>query len=238
MTEGRGLHIQQAAWPEVEGALRAGAIAVLPIGAGAKEHGWHLPMGADSLVAEWLAERLAETRHVAVWPTLNYGFYPAFVDYPGSCSLKRTTFEAVTTEIIDDFLRAGAQAVLIINTGISTIEPLAAAVRRTQAPTRVRVANVFRGERYLRAARGLAHQTGGGHADELETSILLAIAPAFVRMDRAEGTTTPLVPGPLNRSDPERPNYSPSGACGEPRLASHQKGEVLLAAMLEDLLEE
>ncbi len=235
MTEQKGIHVQCVAWPAVEAALTAGATAVLPVGAAAKEHGWHLPMSADWLLAEWLAQRLVESCHVAAWPTLSYGFYPAFLDYPGSCSLKRATFEAVVTETVNDLLRSGARAVLIINTGISTIEPLAAAAQQTESSRRVRVASVYRGERYLAAAQRLAEQGSGGHADELETSILLAIAPALVHMERAEGMATPLAHGPFNRSDPERPNYSPSGASGEPRLASRAKGEALLTAMQEDL---
>lgn len=236
MTRQSGVHVQHVPWPAVEAALTAGATAVLPVGAAAKEHGWHLPMGADWLLAEWLAQRLVQSCHVVAWPTLNYGFYPAFLEYPGSCSLKRHTFEAVAMETVNDLLHAGARAVLIINTGISTIAPLASAAQRTESPRRVRVASVYRGERYLAAAERLAEQASGGHADELETSILLAIAPTLVHLEQADGMTTPLVHGPLNRSDPERPNYSPSGASGEPRLASHEKGEALLKAMQEDLL--
>ena len=84
-------------WDAVGDRLEAGAAALLPIGAGAKEHGLHLPMNTDQQQAEWLAARIAERFDVLVWPTLSYGHYPAFVNYAGSCSLEAETFERSTT---------------------------------------------------------------------------------------------------------------------------------------------
>ena len=42
-------------------------------------------------------------------------------------------------------------------------------------------------------------------------------------------------PGPLNRSDPDKANYSPNGVVGDPSKASAEKGRVLVEAMLEDV---
>ena len=79
-----GAQVAELAWPEIAARLADGAIAVLPIGAAAKEHGPHLPLGTDSVQAQWLASTLCAARNVLIWPTLTYGFYPVFVDYPGS----------------------------------------------------------------------------------------------------------------------------------------------------------
>jgi creatinine amidohydrolase len=223
-------------WPAVEAALEAGAAGVLPLGAAAKAHGRHLPMNTDLLQAEWLAARLAVERAVCVWPTLGYGYYPAFVDYPGSCSLPRETFTQTVTALLDDMLRAGCEIVVVLNTGISTMAPLEAGRQRCRAPQRVRLAHVYQGRHYLAAERRVRTQPRGGHADELETSIMLAIAPQVVRMDAARACLGERVPGPFNRSDPERPNYSPDGVYGDPVAATREKGEVLLQAMVEDLL--
>jgi creatinine amidohydrolase len=236
MTHKEGLWVAESNWQEVQRALEAGATGILPIGAAAKQHGLHLPMNTDLVQAEWLANRLIERAPVAVWPPLSYGHYPAFVDYPGSCSLSRETFEAVCTQIIDDILRAGSRAVIVINTGISTIKPLRSAIAQSSQPARVRLANVYEGANYRAAEAQIKQELYGGHADELETSIMLAIAPEIVRMEKAQGCTREIMPGVLNRTDPTAPNYSPSGVYGDPRLASKEKGEVLLRAMLDDLL--
>lgn len=215
--------------------LNAGAVAVLPIGAGAKQHGPHLPMNTDYLQAQWLAARLVGSAHVIVWPTLAYGYYPAFIDYPGSCSLPRHIFEQTVNALINTILSAGAQRLLIINTGISTIAPLEAVTQHCVAPRRLRLANVYCGSHYRAVEQRLGQQTRGGHGDESETSIMLAIAPELVRMERAVTWTRPMVKGPFQRRDPTGPNYSPSGLYGDPCLASRDKGEQLLQGMLQDL---
>jgi creatinine amidohydrolase len=233
----QGVLVARASWPLVEAALEAGASGVLPIGAAAKAHGRHLPMNTDLLQAEWLATRLAGARPVCVWPSLGYGYYPAFVDYPGSCSLPRETFIQTVVALLDDMLRAGCEALVVLNTGISTIEPLEAGRRGCRAPKRVRLAHVYRGRHYLAAERRVRTQPRGGHADELETSIMLAIAPEVVHMDEARACFGEMTPGPFNRTDPERPNYAPHGVYGDPCAATREKGKVLLQAMVKDLLD-
>jgi Uncharacterized protein, putative amidase len=232
-----GVLVTQVSWLEVKLRLEAGAIGILPVGATCKEHGYHLPMNTDFLQAEWLARSVAKVANVAVWPTLGYGFYPAFIDYPGSCSLSRETFVSTVFEILTDILRAGARSIVILNTGISTIEPLADVVARFEVKARVRLVNVYEGRHYRAVGEEIEEQARGGHADELETSIMLAIAPERVSMDLAEVCTEPMVKGPFNRTDPGAPNYSPSGVYGDPRLATREKGKRLVRAMLRDILD-
>lgn len=224
-------------WDEVERRGKAGAIAILPVGAGAKEHGLHLPMATDRLQADWFADRLGETFDALVWPTLTYGFYPAFVDYPGSCSLSAATFGGVISELVAGMLRDAPRGVVIVDTGISTIPVIARAIEafRTERVLHLRVHD---GPRYREVAARLETQSHGGHADELETARMRVLAPRLVRMDRAvNGTTAPHIPGPLQRSDPEAPNYSPSGATGDPRGATVEMGAALLEAMAADNIE-
>jgi creatinine amidohydrolase len=225
-------------WPEVERRIEAGAVAVLPVGAACKEHGPHLPMNADLLQAEWLAAALMQRADVLVWPTVAYGYYPAFSEYPGSVSLAAATFRTMMGEILADIGYAGARAVLILNTGISTIEPLQATAAAMPEELHIGLANVYAGPRCRDVTQAIAQQPRGGHADEIETSILLAIDPQHVALEKAEAWTPSAmaVSGPFSRSDPDNARFSPSGVWGDPTLASADKGRRLLAAMLEDLL--
>jgi creatinine amidohydrolase len=232
-----GIRVADVAWPEVEERLRYGASAVLPVGAGAKQHGLHLPMGTDKRQAEWLTARLVAARDVVVWPKLAYGYYPAFVDYPGSISLARHTFVAVVLDIVQGIARAGASRIVILNTGISTIEPLAEAAVSAPAGVPVRLLNVYAGPRWSRVVAEIEEQAWGGHADELETSVMLAIAPDQVDMRRAEPAVHRVERGAFNRHDPDASNYPPPGVGGDPSLATRDKGELLLQAMLADVLE-
>ncbi|NIR58269.1 MAG: creatininase family protein [Gammaproteobacteria bacterium] len=236
--ESRGAFVARLSWPEVERRMQAGAVAVLPVGAACKEHGPHLPMNADFLQAEWLAAALAQHATVLVWPTLAYGHYPAFTDYPGSVSLGRETFERMVREILSDIRRAGARAALILNTGISTIAPLETVAGAMPDDLRVALAYVYDGSRCRDEIEQIEQQPRGGHADEIETSILLAIAPDRVTMDLAEAWTPPSMAGGgrLSRGEPDDPRYSPSGIYGDPTRATEEKGRRVLAAMVEDLL--
>lgn len=232
-----GAFAAQLSWPEVERRVKAGAVVVLPVGAACKEHGPHLPMNTDFLQAEWLAKALVLRAEVLVWPTVSYGYYPTFTDYPGSVSLTCETFQLMVQEILSEIRRAGARAVLILNTGISTIEPLQAAAGDMPESMRIELANVYAGPRCRSVTEAIEEQPRGGHADELETSILLAIGHEHVALDKAE-TWTPLamaVSGPFSRSEQDNPRFSPSGVWGDPTLASDEKGRRLLAAIVDDL---
>jgi creatinine amidohydrolase len=227
-------------WDQVGQRLAAGAAAILPIGAGAKQHGLHMPMNTDQVFAEYFSRALAARIDALIWPTLTYGAYPAFVAYAGSVSLSNATFQAVVTEIADSLLAFGARRVLILDTGLSTIVPVDAAIRASRDPSLIRHLKVFTGPRFLKTAHQLKEQPYGTHADEMETSLMLGIAPELV--DMARGAPCPFSatgpsPGALSPDDPTSPIYSPSGSFGDPTLASADKGALLLAAILEDIIE-
>ena len=233
----QGIFVAEVAWPEVMARLAAKATALLPVGAECKQHGPHLPMNSDYLQAQWLAAAVVQQANVAAWPVLGYGYYPAFIDYPGSCSLSHATFRTAVSEILASLYGAGARRIRILNTGLSTIEPLRQAVRQAVAPEDIRLINVYSGQHYRAAAAEIQRQKRGCHADELETSLMLAIHPGKVDMRKAVACTERVIRGPFNRTDPQAANYSPSGVYGDPTLASAEKGRRLLHAMMKDIIE-
>ncbi len=231
--------IERMHWDDVARRIKDGAVAILPIGAAAKQHGFHLPLNTDRVQAEWLAGRMAEKIDALIWPTLTYGHYPAFVEYAGSSSLSIATFEALVREIAGQILGGGCPKLLVLNTGMSTLAPVDRALARL-ASDRVKHVWIHGGPRYPRVVRQLSEQSHGSHADEMETSLMLALAPHLVDMRRAEAS--PVLeretPGPLTLTDPSSPNYSRSGSFGDPTRATAAKGEALLAAILDDLDEQ
>src|SRR6266567_7676336 len=198
--------IERMTWDEVARHIAGGTAAILPIGAAAKQHGFHLPLNTDRIQAEFLASRLAMRIDALIWPTLAYGYYPAFVAYAGSSSLSSATFEAVVHEIATEILRCGCRKLFVLDTGISTLAPVESALARLDAD-RVMHLRIHEGPRYRRAAEQLAEQSHGSHADELETSLMLAMAPHLVDMTRAEPSPaiTRDVPGRLTPTDRDSP---------------------------------
>ena len=233
----QGIRVAEQSWPEVEAALANHAIAVLPIGATCKEHGKHMPMATDYLQTEWLISQIINQVNIVVWPTLGYGYYPAFVDYPGSCSLEENTFEKVVLEIIQGIIKSGAEQIFLLNTGISTIPALKNTVVSLKDSISITLSNIYSGDHFCAVEKKIKQQIRGSHADEIETSIMLAIASDKVLMDLADVYIEEKQPGPFNRIKKNQPNYSPSGVYGDARLATVEKGRLLLDAMLKDVLQ-
>ena len=216
-------------WDGVERRLAGGAAAILPIGAGAKEHGLHLPMNTDEVQADWLASQIAGRHDAIIWPALRYGHYPAFTDFPGSISLSKPAFMSLTAEIVAGIAAWKPRAIFILNTGISTLAPVDAALASKTWGVPVVHLRIHEGTRYKAAAQALARQAFGSHADELETSRMMIIAPETINLARAERTPSGPFDGPLTREN------TPSGSYGDPTLATASKGQVLIDTMLADL---
>src|SRR5688572_15204958 len=85
--ERRGVMLEDLTWTQAESRLTPDAIVVLPLGAASKEHGFHLLLKNDLLLAEYLTERVLERCDVIVVPAITYSYYPKLVEYPGSISL-------------------------------------------------------------------------------------------------------------------------------------------------------
>ena len=213
----RGACRDRLTWKAAAEMLAAGWPVVVPVGAASKAHGPHLPLGTDRISVEAIAAGLAERERVLVAPTLGFGFYPAFVDFPGSQHLAAATFQALVVESIESFIRHGARRILLLNNGVSTEAPLrrAAADIQQRHGVTVGIADLPRLGRSL-DAQWTAKL--GGHADERETSLMMAVAPDQVRNDRL----------PCGADDA-------AGTTGDTRAATAVKGEKLLAALLDDV---
>src|SRR2546426_192259 len=233
-----GLRLPDVPWTQAEPYLTRDRVVVLPLGAGAKEHGPHLPLGNDQILAEYFARRAVEARPVALLPILAYGHYPAFIEFPGSVSLSSGTQREAVAEICRSIARYGPRRFYVLNTGISTVRPLAeTAEGLSREGIRLRYTDLrVAGKAAEDATR---EQKLGTHADEIETSMVLYMQPGVVRMDKAVADGLVVRPGPLTR-DPanEKGHYAPSGVFGDATLASWRKGQVVVEAQVADILKD
>lgn len=235
-----GAFLGELSWPEAEEWLTSGPVVVLPFGAGAKEHGPHLPMNADAVVMDYLCERAVDSLPVLVAPPILHGWFPAFRDYPGTEVSDPKVFQDYVMEVAKSLVRQGAKRLVILNTGIerATGLPLAVVAREIRVETGTPTLLVSWGDLETPEVEEMQEQTAGGHADEMETSVHLLLQPELVRMDRAvpgdrEGTTSAgpgYRPGLFSR-DRRDPAFSTTGVSGDPTLATPEKGEALLAIM-------
>ncbi len=99
-----GDYLAHLTWPEAKSRFDAEAIVVIPIGAQSKEHGHHLPLNTDFLLATELTARVVAELPVVAAPVVSFGCYPAFRHYPGSQHLKAETFIALLRDLIEGFI--------------------------------------------------------------------------------------------------------------------------------------
>jgi mycofactocin precursor peptide peptidase len=215
-----------ARWPDV--AVRAAASTlVVPLGA-TEQHGPHLPLSSDTDVATALAERLEAARpHVVVAPALPYGSSGEHAGFAGTLSIGQEALELVVVQLVRS---AGDFAAVVLVSGHGgNAEPLQRAVAILRSEGR-RVAA------WSPRADMLPAGVADAHAGRFETSMLLALAPATVVLDRAEaGDARPLAElQAMLRAGGVRA-VSPNGVLGDPAGASAEEGQVLLDALVADL---
>jgi creatinine amidohydrolase len=234
--------IENMTWAEVASAQKDNKVVIIPLGAAAKEHGLHLPLNNDFIMANYLRDRVLEKLdHALALPTINYNYYPAFLEYPGSTSLSLQASQETVSDICRSLAKQGFKKFYVLNTGFSTIKALEAS-KKELAKENINmdylVATDFFDSPLIEK---LQQQKRGSHADEIETSMMLYIAPQIVRMEKAVRDDNPKaeIPGPLTRN----PNtgkgiYSPTGAWGDPTLATREKSKIITDTYVEYILKQ
>jgi creatinine amidohydrolase len=181
------------------------------------------------------ADRVLAAADVVVAPAIPYHFYPAFLEYPGSTHLASATARDLVVDIVRSLARHGPRRFYVLNTGVSTVRPLGASVETlAKEGIMLRFTDILAVA--ADATKRVERQQRGTHADEIETSMMLYIAPERVNMALAVRDDGPDVPGPLTRTPGAQGLYSKSGVWGDPTLATREKGEVVVEAMVKGVL--
>ena len=175
---------------------------------------------------------------------VDFGYYPAFVRYPGSQHLKAETFIACSRTSSKASSATRSADIAIVNTGVSTEGPVASPCAISSSGTACASPSPTSAPS-ARRSRGLLQQTLGGHGDEHETSLILAIEPQSVDIAKAvpdygnmrEEPETVFYRPAIFAIDPGRgPDHSLTGVRGDPTLATAEKGRATLSAMIEELV--
>jgi creatinine amidohydrolase len=195
---------------------------ILPIGT-CEQHGPHLPLGCDTIIVEHLADDLSAEFGVLRAPTLEYGVNVLTEDgFAGNASLRRKTLHRALNDLLDTWETTGIKEFILITAHEHDPHLEALSTVKTSG-ARVRVVDIF-GMNFRDLLEG---QTEPMHGDEVDTSIMLYLAPKLVRSELAEDYM-------MSREELRRyrrgwlriPKGSP-GSIGRPRLASAEKGRRL-----------
>jgi creatinine amidohydrolase len=213
--------VRLGAWTSAD--LRHGQPSVLLIPLGATEqHGPHLPLQTDTVIATALADGVAARRsNVAVAPALPYGSSGEHAGFAGTLSLGQEAFEAAVVQLVRS--AESFDSVILLSWHGGNAEPLARAVALLRAEGR----RVTSWQPSLDAA--------DAHAGRTETSLMLALAHELVGDDRPVGATEDLADlMPELRAHGVRA-VAPNGVLGDARGASKEEGWALLAELVDDL---
>ena len=231
----RGTLLETLTWPEAEKVLRPDTVVVIPLGAAAQEHGAHLRLDTDLVIVEYFRKELLERTDVVVAPAVTYGYHPPFVEYPGSTTLELETARDMIVDICRGLSRFGPKRFYVLNVGVSTVRALQPAAATLAAEgIAMKYTDVIQATQPL--ARRIGQQEGGSHADEVETSIMLFIAPKQVNMKLARKDFEPRQGTRLTRELNNGHTYSPTGVWGDPTFATRAKGANFTRALLESMV--
>ena len=234
--------------PEIGALDRNRTVVILPIGS-VEQHGNHMPVGTDTMLAQAVSLAAAEVdAEIAVMPPPWYGFSAHHMRFPGSVTLKAETLMAVVDDIVASVVGHGFRRILIVN-GHGGNGGIIDVLGSTLGHKHYGIARIAALTYFALARDAIANlrksQSGGmGHACEFETSMIQHLHPELVKLDRAEviypdpGSrylTTDLLRGSAIRTYHDFGDLSPTGTLGDPSLASAEAGAAFFRAVVAEL---
>lgn len=241
--------LEELSWYDVKEYLNRENTIILPI-ASIEQHGPHLPLGTDSIDAEYIVKIAGEKSEVLVAPIIKYGISGNHIDFPGTITLSTDTLINLITDVCRSLTFHGFKKILILNGhgGNNATIDVAIVNLKTELP------DTIVGQCYVGALFGASSEVLEDeikyHADEGETSCILVAAPHLVKRDRIKQQTPQSKSGLfIFQGDelfaqttfynlPKTKAATPSGIFGNPPLASEEKGKYIIDKCVEVLVKE
>lgn len=232
-------------WPEVNSALVSGRRSALIAVGAIEQHGPHLPLATDMLIATETARRVAERMpDVLLGPTLPIGVSTHHLSFPGTLSVSERCFQDQVKAYVTSLGAHGIGRVFVLSGHGGNFGPL----HRLSLEVDGRIGaaefipfadltaflEVFHA---VSAHDGISPQSSGAHAGEWETSIMLALHPGLVRMEKAAAGFV----GAFDAATADRlfaegtGSLASNGVLGDPTSATAERGERHLTAWVDTL---
>ncbi len=232
--------LESLAWPEIaELREKNGGLLLLPLGA-TEQHGPHLPVAMDTLLAEAVCRAVSEKTGVPVMSALRYTVSQGHTaKWPGTFSLRHETFISVLNELADWAVATGWRRLLLVNSHFGNDASARVAVDQIRLR---RLGKIQIGLRHVFQLRPEIQATyfsdaADLHANAAETSLMLHLHPEWVHLDRLKSSDDPdrtcegIFSYPVAQT-------SLNGVTGSPSLASAEQGKHLFEQMVAALTED
>jgi creatinine amidohydrolase len=234
----------------IEGLDRDAIVLVLPLGS-VEQHGRHLPVGTDTMLATAVSLAAADrlSGRVVVLPPPWYGYSPHHMSFPGTLTLDAEILMGLVGNITASLVSHGFRRLLVVNGhgGNAGIVDLLSSMLGHRFYGRARIAGLtyFQLAREAIAKHRLSEPGGMGHACEFETSMMQHLRPELVSISQAQiaypdtGSdylSTDLLIGSRVRTYHDFRDLSPSGTLGDPSLATPEAGARFHSLVVDELV--
>lgn len=243
----RSLWLAELTWPEVEQAVAAGYDNLLLMLGATEQHGPHLPLATDSLIAQELAQVVAEKLgKILIAPVVPLGTSDEHMDFAGTLSLSKSTLAGLIADIGRSAARHNFKRLIVLTAhggNYDAIRAGAAQLRRDYPGLEVVALTDLLEWLQMEASRqapesAISPQAAGWHAGERETSQLLHLRPEMVQPAKAEagyvGNFKAILPQLTTVG--LRP-VTPNGVLGDPANASPERGRLYLEQAAQALVD-
>lgn len=244
--EPQSIQLAELSWPRIRAKLQAGHRRVVFAAASTEQHGPHLPLATDTIIGDYLADRVAVSLGDALMaPTIHIGESTHHMTFPGTISVDKSLFLEEVRAYVLSLAAHGFDEIYVIASHGGNFAPLAELLDETDG--RVGDARLFiycdlkdfvrclteTGER-----EGISPGINGGHAGESETSILLALRPDLVHMsDAVAGRTEPIDEAAIEQLMTQgMRGMSEHGVLGDARPATAERGQRYLDGLVETIM--
>ncbi|MBF0608619.1 MAG: creatininase family protein [Candidatus Magnetobacterium sp. LHC-1] len=199
---------------------------IFPFGT-VEEHGTHLPLFTDTLIANEVLMRVLRRRDVFLAPPVHYGVCTTTRQHPGTISIMPETLRLLTRDLVVDSYKKGLRNFMLLSghgggIHMSAMKEVAEILIDELDDIQIAVLSPY--DILHKELAQLCETPGDSHAGELETSIVMALRPDLVKGTAAEGY--PQFPRPFIVRD--KLKYWPHGIWGNPQKATSQKGQVAI----------
>ncbi|WP_175059512.1 creatininase family protein [Thermococcus sp. 2319x1] len=227
------MRMEKLTWEEFEKVKAKVSAVLLPVGS-VEAHGKHLPLGTDVFVPLEIAGRVEKKLkdkgiEILIAPPIWYGHSFVLNVYPGTINVRADSLRRYVRDVMSEFVEEGFKKVIILNGHGGNVYPLIEAGEEVAESYNVEIILINWWMDFRKEILEIC--SSQGHAGEDETSVMLAIAPELVKMEKAKGE---------KRSAPVRVirrdiglELFPDGINDNPQGATREKGEKILEVVSE-----
>jgi creatinine amidohydrolase len=243
--------LQDNSWDELaELQRKAQNVIIIPVGS-TEQHGSHLPLGTDTMVAMMVAEDAAEQAGVVVAPPLWFGWSPHHMVLPGTITIRPEILIEVLYDVIDSLHKHGFSKFVVINGHrIVNIPWMQLAAERAQRLLGIKVV-LFDPAYMSKTIVGTLGYGPVGHTEEIETSHMLYKHPDLVQLAKARDnppanhelySVDPAYPGdtlcyvPSTARDMQKSVDAAGGTTGSPSKTNKDQGQIYHKHLVNNLV--